>query len=65
MNLVGSGTGYFCNGGKYVEIKWERADRNDNFHYTLTDGTPLALGVGKTFISIAPLDSTDGLVFNA
>lgn len=63
MNLVGSGTGYFCNGGKYVEIKWERADRDDNFHYTLTDGTPLALGVGKTFISIAPLDSTGSVTW--
>lgn len=63
MNLVGSGTGFFCNGGKYVEIKWERADRNDNFHYTLSDGTPLALGVGKTFISIAPLDSTGSVTW--
>lgn len=63
MNLVGSGTGFFCTGGKYVEIKWERADRDDNFHYTLTDGTPLALGVGKTFISIAPLDSTGGVTW--
>ena len=63
MNLVGSGTGYFCNGGKYVEIKWERANRDDNFHYTLTDGTPLALGVGKTFISIAPLDSTGSVTW--
>ena len=63
MNLVGSGTGYFCNGGKYVEIKWERANRDDNFHYTLTDGTPLALGIGKTFISIAPLDSTGSVTW--
>ena len=63
MNVVGSGSGYFCTGGKYVEINWERASRNDNFHYTLTDGTPLALGVGKTFISIAPLDSTDGVIW--
>ncbi len=63
MNLVGSGNGFFCTGGKYVEIKWTRSHRNDNFHYTLTDGTPLALGVGKTFISIAPLDSTDGVIW--
>ena len=63
MNLVGSGTGFFCTGGKYVEINWERADRNDSFHYNLTDGTPLALGVGKTFISIAPLDGSGSVTW--
>lgn len=64
MEMTGSGHGYFFTDGKYVEINWTRADRADNFHYTLTDGTPLNLSVGKTFISIAPLDSTKGLVFN-
>ena len=65
MELTGSGTGYFFTGGKYVEINWARADRADNFHYTLTGGTPLNLSVGKTWISIAPLDDTDGIAFNA
>ena len=64
MEMTGSGSGYFFTGGKYVEINWERADRADNFHYTLKDGTPLNLSIGKTFISIAPLDSTKGLIFN-
>ena len=63
MNLVGSGTGFFCTGGKYVEINWTRDTRDDNFHYTLKDGTPLNLSAGKTFISIAPLDSTDGVIW--
>ena len=65
MEVTGSGTGYFFTNGKYVKINWTRADRADNFHYTLKDGTPLELSVGKTWISIAPLDSTQGLVFNA
>lgn len=65
MELTGSGSGYFCCGGKYVEINWSRDGRDDSFHYTLTDGTPLALGVGKTFISIAPLDSTGGVDWDA
>ncbi len=64
MELTGSGTGYFFTGGQYVEINWTRADRADNFHYTLKDGTALNLSVGKTWISIAPLDSTDGIAFN-
>lgn len=57
MELTGSGTGFFATGGKYVEINWTRADRADSFHYTLTDGTPLALSVGKTYICISPLES--------
>lgn len=57
MELTGSGTGFFATGGKYVEINWTRADREDSFHYTLTDGTPLALSVGKTYICISPLET--------
>lgn len=64
MELTGSGSGYFFTGGKYVEINWTRADRADNFHYTLKDGTPLNLSVGKTFIAVAPLDSTKGVTFD-
>lgn len=64
MELTGSGSGYFFTEGKYVEINWSRADRADNFHYTLKDGTPLNLSIGKTWISIAPLDSTEGISFN-
>lgn len=55
MEFTGSGTGFFATGGKYVEINWTRADRSDCFHYTLTDGTPLALSVGKTYICISPI----------
>ena len=65
MELTGSGNGYFCCGGKYVEIKWERADRSDNFHYTLTDGTPLALSVGKTYVGIADFNQFGGVSFPA
>ena len=61
MELTGSGTGFFATGGKYVEINWERPTREDCFQYTLTDGTPIALSAGKTYIAIAPLDSTDGV----
>lgn len=64
MELTGSGTGYFGCGGKYVEIKWERADRSDNFHYFLTDGTPLALNVGKTYVGIADFDQFGGVSFS-
>ena len=65
MEVTGHGNGYFCCGGKYIEIKWERADRSDNFHYYLTDGTPLALGIGKTYVGIADFDQYGGVSFPA
>jgi len=64
MDMTGEGTGYFCTGGKYVEIKWSRDSLEDSFHYTLADGTPLALGVGKTFVSVADLDDLGGVSWN-
>lgn len=64
MEVTGSGSGYFCCGGNYVEINWTRDGRADNFHYTLKDGTPLSLGIGKTYICIAPLDNTKGVIWS-
>lgn len=48
MSGEGNGT-YFC-GGKAVEIRWSKADRNSQFVYTLKDGSPLVLGQGNTYI---------------
>ena len=57
IDTVGSGTGYFINGGRYVEINWSRASNDDQFRYTLTDGSTLQLGRGNSYICIIPLDS--------
>jgi len=57
---TGSGDGYFINGGRYIEISWSRNDVRSPFVYTKRDGTPLDLGIGKTFVCITPtnLDPT-------
>ncbi len=52
VTLTGEGTGWYANGGKVVEIKWSREGLTDHFVYTLTDGTPLEIGVGKSYIAI-------------
>lgn len=54
MDLTGSGDGYFACGGKIVPIRWSRSSRYDPFTYTLTDGTPVTFGVGKTYIAVVP-----------
>lgn len=56
--LEGSGEGYFACNGKIIPIKWTHEKETDPFTFTLTDGTPLELGVGSSYIAIAPLTST-------
>lgn len=59
QEVLGEGTGYFACGGEYVAIKWSRPTGDDLYSFTLEDGTPLNLGVGKTYIAILPIRSPD------
>ncbi len=54
---TGEGDGYFACGGKIVPIKWHRASLDEPFTFTLTDGTPLVQGIGKTYVAILPIGS--------
>jgi len=58
FNLDTTGTGHFICNGKTVGIKWSHAGTGSNFKYTLEDGTPLELGVGRSYIAIVPTGST-------
>lgn len=55
--IIGSGDGYFALDGKIVKIKWSRADVKEPFAYTFEDGTPITLGVGKSYIAISSTES--------
>jgi len=57
VDLDGSGTGHFICNGVTVPIKWSHSGTGSSFKYTLADGTPLELGVGKTYIAIVSTDS--------
>ena len=50
----GSGKGYFACGGKLIPITWKRSSDTKPFTFFLEDGTPLELGVGNTYIALAP-----------
>lgn len=50
--IIGSGTGWFCTGGKWVAINWSRADVNSPYSYTTQDGTPITFKPGKTYCAI-------------
>ncbi len=51
IELTG-GDGWFITEGKRVAIKWYREGTDDFYHFTLEDGTPLKLGIGKTFVAV-------------
>lgn len=54
----GSGDGFFACNGQLIPIFWHHEDPSAPFTFTLTDGTPLLLGIGNTYIALAPSDST-------
>jgi len=58
IDTTGTGTGYFINGGQYVEINWHRASHDVPYSFTLKDGSPLMLGRGNSYVCIVPLDQT-------
>ncbi len=58
IDLQGSGSGTFICGGKAVDIKWTKENMSDPFTYTLTDGTPLELNVGTSYVCIIANDAS-------
>lgn len=57
VELTDSGDGYYACGGKMIPIHWSRSGDTAPFVYTLADGSPLTLGVGKTYIAVTPYGS--------
>lgn len=56
VDLTSGGTGYYACGGKLIDIRWGKADRNSQFVYTDLDGNPITLGRGHSYVNIVPLD---------
>ena len=51
--IIGSGEGYYAVNGQIVKILWSREDVKTPFVFTFEDGTPITLGVGKTYAAIS------------
>ena len=62
--LTGKGEGYFACDGKIVPIQWSRKSVSDPFSYTLTDGTPVTLGVGKSYVAVIGVSGAAGVSYN-
>lgn len=52
VDFVAGGEGYFACGGKYIPILWGCDDEYSPLWFTTTDGEPLNLGTGNTYIGI-------------
>lgn len=46
------GTGYYCYGGKVIDILWQKASGDDQIQFFNTDHTELLINRGKTYVSI-------------
>ena len=56
-NFTNGGTGYYANGGKIIPITWGCDGEESPFWFKTVDGQDLELGVGNTYMAIAPQDS--------
>ena len=54
VDLVATGDGWYACDGKIVPIKWTRTEEKGPFIFTHTDGTPIELGVGKSYMAVTP-----------
>ncbi len=54
---TGTGTGYYACGGKIVPIRWSRDSLDEPFTFTLSDGTELTQGIGKSYVALLPAGS--------
>lgn len=56
-DFTNGGTGYYANGGKIIPITWGCDGEESPFWFKTVDGADLELGVGNTYMAIAPQDS--------
>ena len=50
--LTGTGNGFFACGGKYIPIKWSKANPTAPMYFYTEEGEPLSLGAGRSYINI-------------
>lgn len=56
-DFLAGGEGYYANGGKIVPITWICDGDTEPFRFFTTDGAELELGMGNSYIAIAPTGS--------
>lgn len=57
LDLVGTGEGYYCNEGKYIQIKWEKKSSDEPLIYTTINGEELIMSPGRQYVCCVPLNN--------
>ena len=57
LSTTGTGEGYFITNGGVIEIKWSKDSRSSKTSYTYSNGDPIRVNDGNTFIQIVPINS--------
>lgn len=57
IQTVGTGKGWFFTAGKVRELVWEKQARSSQTGFTFSDGSPVKLNPGQTWIQIMPNDA--------
>ena len=52
IGTTGTGTGYYCCGGKYIEVTWKKDKYNSEIEFFDRNGKELVVARGQTFISV-------------
>lgn len=56
VSIIGTGEGYYCGGGQYWPIQWQKKDPAAQLTVKLADGSPLLMKPGVLWIEIFPTD---------
>lgn len=66
VGVTGTGSGYYISGGRYTPVTWSRESDTSPLVFTTSDGFPLTVNRGTTFISIVSdtLKDTSSIVLN-
>jgi hypothetical protein len=59
------GTGYYCYGGQYQEIIWQKGNPEDPLKLLDKNGSELEVNVGKSYIAVVGNDQLETLNLNA
>ena len=60
---MGSGTGYYCYGGKFRAVTWEKGNPEDPLRLKDENGAALQVNVGKSYVAIVGKDREGTLLF--
>lgn len=64
IDTTGEGDGYYFTRGTYAKIKWSKKSVDSPIEFTYSDGSPVYLNCGKTFINVVDRSVYDSITLN-